>query len=255
MTSRVFGWLLSVGQALFWWYVGPILVCSKRYWAKQVMLRWLVLPCLALSRRYGWRCLGGYGLPHGARCSWAAALRFCLLKDGKLFCVSRLYAWLQRDWSLFLRTAVFLATVRLDVLLQCGKFVCGAAAGCFATERHFLLRQSGRMFCYMAASSFVAARHDVLLYRGRLVGQRANSWPPCLLGWILLWCGTRLNRSVALGSKWVVCRYAVARLNAFVVGRFGAQATALRPSKAAAAPSNHRQRHSYLDSQRPIYLE
>lgn len=111
----------------------------------------------------------GYGLPHETRFSWADARRFCLLKGDKLFCVSRQYAWLQRDWSLFLRTAVFLATVRQDVLLQCGKFFCGTAAGCFATERYFLLRQSGRMFCYMAASSFVAARHDVLLYRGRLV--------------------------------------------------------------------------------------
>ena len=85
----------------------------------------------------------GYGLPHEARFSWAAARCFCLLKGGKLFCVSRQYAWLQRDWSLFLRTAVFLATVRQDVLLQCSKFFCGTAAGCFA--------QSGTMFCYTVA--------------------------------------------------------------------------------------------------------
>ena len=143
--------------------------------------------------------------------------------------------------------SVCLVTARLELVLKDGSFSCYSAAGCFATVQQILLWHCGRMFC--------TERHDVLLYRGRLVGQRANSWPPCLLGWILLWCGTRLNRSVALGSKWVVCRYAVARLNTFVVGRFGAQATALRPSKAAAAPSNHRQRHSYLDSQRHIYLE
>ena len=147
-----------------------------------------------------------------------------MLQCGRMFCYS---------------AANSFVAVRLDVLHR--------AARCFATVRQILLWHCGRMFC--------TERHDVLLYRGRLVGQRANSWPPCLQGWILLWCGTRLNRSVALGSKWVVCRYAVARLNMFVIGRFGAQATALRPSKAAAAPSNHRQRHSYLDSQRPIYLE
>ena len=96
----------------------------------------------------------GYGLPHEARFSWAAARRFCLLKDGKLFCVSRLYAWLQRDWSLFLRTAVFPATVRQILLWHCGRMFCYRAAFSFAAERQDVLLYGGKFFCGSAARCF-----------------------------------------------------------------------------------------------------
>lgn len=114
------------------------------------------------------------------------------------------------------------------MFLRAAVFFCYSAAKSFAAERQDVLPQSDRFFCGSATRCFAVP------------WQIGRNVP--IVGLLALW--------VSSGFGW-----RDVRLNTFVVESRSAQGVALRQDKAAAAPSNPRQRHSYLDIQRHLYLE